>query len=68
MEGEGLSTRIKPWLEEDVQWVFISDLKLDEDSLLVRDEKNRCYSIQLNTRRVRKTQCGSTFPPQKPRH
>ena len=30
--------------EEDNQWLFISDLKLGENSLLVRDEKNRCYS------------------------
>jgi hypothetical protein len=43
-------TRIKFWREEDNQWLFISDLKLAGNSLLVRDEKNRCYSIYLNAR------------------
>ena len=34
-------TRIKFWRgEEDNQWLFISDLKLAGDSLLVRDEKS----------------------------
>jgi hypothetical protein len=43
-------TRIKFWREEDNQWLFISDLKLAGNSLLVRDEKNRCDSIYLNAR------------------
>lgn len=61
-------TRIKFWRgEEDNQWLFISDLKLAGASLLVRDEKNRCYSIYLNTKRVKKAPCGNTFPPQEPR-
>ncbi len=61
-------TRIEFWRgEEDNQWVFISDLKIAADSLLVRDEKNRCYSIYLNERRVKKTPCGSDFPPQEAR-
>ena len=61
-------TRIEFWRgEEDNQWVFISDLKFADNSLLVRDEKNRCYSIDLNTKHVKKAQCGSVFPPQEPR-
>jgi hypothetical protein len=61
-------TRIKFWQgEEDNQWLFISDLKLSADSLFARDEKNRCYSINLNTRRVRKMECGNAFPPQRSR-
>ena len=61
-------TRTEFWRgEEDNQWVFISDLKLAAKSLLVRDEKNRCYSIELNTKHVKKAQCGSVFPPQEPR-
>jgi len=61
-------TRIEFWRgEEDNQWLFISDLKIAGDSLLVRDEKNRCYSIYLNARRVKKTPCGSDFPPQEAR-
>jgi hypothetical protein len=60
-------TRIKLWREEDNQWLFISDMKLTGNSLLVRDEKNRCYSISLNSRRVKKDPCGNAFPPQEPR-
>jgi hypothetical protein len=61
-------TRIKFWPgEEDNQWLFISDLKLAGNFLLVRDEKNRCYSIYLNARRANKVPCDNAFPPQDPR-
>lgn len=61
-------TRVHWWRgEEDNQWLFISDLKLAEHSLLVRDEKNRCYLISVRTRRVDKHPCGDGFPPQTPR-
>jgi len=48
---------IKPFLEEDVQWVFISDLKLSGKTLLVRDEKSRCYTVDLVTTHVQKSRC-----------
>src|SRR5579872_693135 len=54
-------THIKPWIEEDNQWVFISDLKLEADSLFVRDESSRCYSIDLSTTHVKKRPCSSAF-------
>lgn len=61
-------TRIEFWRgEEDNQYVFISDLKFADNSLFVRDEKNRCYLIDLNTKHVRKAQCDSVFPTQEPR-
>jgi hypothetical protein len=61
-------TRIEFWRgEEDNQWVFISDMKLVANTILVRDEKNRCYSIPLSGKHVKKTRCGNTFPPQDPR-
>ncbi|MGB6475725.1 MAG: hypothetical protein WBF04_16875 [Candidatus Sulfotelmatobacter sp.] len=47
-------TEIDPKLEEDVQWVFIIDLRLSGNSLLVKDEKSRCFSINLDTRVVEK--------------
>ena len=50
-------THIKPWVEEDTQWVFISDLSLLGTSLLVKDESSRCHLIDLRTRHVKKTQC-----------
>lgn len=54
-------TRIKPWLEEDVQWVFITNLKLVDDSLAIRDGKARCYLLSLKTHRVRKAPCSKVF-------
>ena len=61
-------TRIKFWREEDNQWIFVSDLKFAGDALLVRNEKNRCYSIFLNSKHVKKLQCGTVLPSQEPRH
>lgn len=52
---------IKFWVEEDVQWVFITDLKLIDNSLFVRDERPRCYSIDLKRKNVKKLQCGNIF-------
>jgi hypothetical protein len=66
-EVKVLHTRIKFWVEEDNQWVFISDMKLAANSILVRNEKNRCYSISLTTKHVKKTHCGNAFPRQEPR-
>jgi hypothetical protein len=57
-------THIKFWIEEDVQWVFITDLKLMDSSLFVRDDKARCYAVDINTHRVRKAPCGAAFGQQ----
>jgi hypothetical protein len=53
--------------EEDNQWVFISDMTLAGNTLLVRDEKNRCYSVYVKTKHVKRHRCDSIFPPQEPR-
>jgi hypothetical protein len=50
-------TKIEAFLEEDVQWVFITRLAFKENSLLVQDEKSRCYKIDLTTRQVVKKNC-----------
>lgn len=47
-------TPIDPRMEEDVQWVFITELKLSGDFLLVEDEKGRCFAINLTTRGVKR--------------
>jgi hypothetical protein len=52
---------IKFWMEACVQSIFIKDLKLADNSLVVRDELSRCYSVDLTKRRVRKCDCGSVF-------
>lgn len=51
------TVHIKFWMEEDVQWIFITDLKLDANALLIRDEKSRCYRLDLNKKRVEKETC-----------
>ncbi len=43
-----------PKLERDVQWVFITHLKISGDTLLVRDEKERCFAVALTTRSVKR--------------
>jgi len=48
---------VKAWLEEDNQWIFISDLKLSDDALVVRDERSRCYRVDLASRHVQKSRC-----------
>jgi hypothetical protein len=55
-------TEINPNLEEDVQWVFIKDLKLAGNSVWVKDEKSRCYSIDLNTNAVERKPGCRAFP------
>jgi len=43
--------------EEDNQWVYISDLKLEPNALFIKDERERCYSLDLNTRHVKREHC-----------
>ena len=50
-------THFNPWLEADVQLVFITELKLVGGSLFVRDGKARCYTINLRNHRVHKIAC-----------
>jgi len=50
-------THIRRKLEEDVQWIFISHLAVDGGNLLVRDEKSRCYTLDLGKHHVRKAAC-----------
>jgi hypothetical protein len=42
-----------PALEEDVQWVFIKQLRLDNGKLLVVSERDQVYSVDLKTRAVK---------------
>jgi hypothetical protein len=45
---------IDPRLEEDVQWIAITELELSGNELFVKDEKGRCFAIDLDTRRVKR--------------
>jgi NTP pyrophosphatase (non-canonical NTP hydrolase) len=46
--------KIDPSLEQDVQWVFITGLAVQDNTLLVTNEKNEQYILDLMTRKVEK--------------
>jgi hypothetical protein len=43
---------IDPNLEEDVQWVFIKALKIQDGRLMVTSERERAYQIDVNTKAI----------------
>ena len=43
--------------EEDNQWVYISDLRLEGNTISIKDETDKCYSLDLNTRHVKQATC-----------
>ncbi len=48
---------INPFIEEDVQWIYITGLKLSGNALLIRNEAGRCYRLDLAKKSVRKDTC-----------
>ena len=44
--------RIDPKLEEDVQWVFIKALRVQDGTLIVTPERGKTYRVDLKTRAV----------------
>ena len=46
------TNRIDPKLEEDVQWVFIKTLTLQDDALIVSSENDNVYRVDLKTKAV----------------
>jgi hypothetical protein len=55
------TNRIEPGLEEDVQWVFIKAMSVEDAVLLVTSERGNTYQIDLNARAV--TQSGAASSP-----
>lgn len=53
---------IKFWIEEDVQWIYISRLELVGESLYVMDEKPRCFSLDLAGRHIKRLKCATLQP------
>lgn len=43
--------------EEDNQWIYISYMKLEQNTLFIKDERSRCYRLSLNTRHVQRIRC-----------
>lgn len=55
--------RMEKGVEHDLQWIFITDLRLgDRSHLVVRDEALRCYSVDLDTKSARRMACAKAFP------
>lgn len=52
---------IDPNLEEDVQWVFIKALNIQDGRLMVTSERGKTYQVDLKTKEV--TQSGSRPSP-----
>jgi hypothetical protein len=48
------TVKIDPNLEEDVQWVFITTLAARDHALLVTNEKNQQYTVDLKTKKIEK--------------
>ncbi|BCU75952.1 hypothetical protein [Luteolibacter sp. LG18] len=48
---------VDPLLEKDVQWVFITALKLEGDVITVTDEKNKTYTVDLREHLKKCTGC-----------
>src|SRR6266513_5850648 len=44
--------RIDPKLEEDVQWVFIKALRVQNGALIIMPERGKTYQVDLKTRAV----------------
>src|SRR6266496_4114060 len=46
------TNRIDPTLEEDVQWVFIKTLSIQDGTLIVTSERGETYRVDLKTKAV----------------
>ena len=44
------TNRIDPNLEEDVQWVFIKMLNIEDGRLMVTSERGKTYQVDVNTK------------------
>jgi hypothetical protein len=55
------TNRIDPKLEEDVQWVFISELSLRDGTLIVKSERGTTYQVDLRTKAI--TESNATRSP-----
>jgi hypothetical protein len=48
------SVRLDRNLEEDVQWVFVTRLAVHDNNLVVTNEKNESFAVDLRTKKVQK--------------
>ena len=45
---------LQPGLEKDVQWVFIEKMKLEQNNLLITDERARQFIVDLKTKQIKR--------------
>src|SRR5260370_35585296 len=43
--------------EIDNQWIYVSNLRLEQNAFFIKDERSRCYRLDLNTRRGKRDRC-----------
>jgi hypothetical protein len=55
------TNRIDPKLEEDIQWVFISELSFRDGTLIVKSERGTTYRVDLRTKAI--TECDAARSP-----
>jgi len=44
----------KFWLEKDVQTIYITEMKIENQRMMIRNEKDEVYSLDLKTKNVSK--------------
>ena len=54
------TNRIDPTLEEDVQWVFIKTLSVQDGTLIVTSERGETYRVDLKTKTVTQSEQPNT--------
>jgi hypothetical protein len=57
------TNRTDPKLEEDVQWVFISKLRVQDGTLMVTSERGKTYQIDLKTKAITESDLAGSPAP-----
>ena len=57
------TNRIDPNLEEDVQWVFIKALNIQDGRLMVTSESGKTYQVDVNTKAITQPESVSSPSP-----
>jgi hypothetical protein len=57
------TNRIDPNLEEDVQWVFIKALNIQDGRLIVTSERGKTYQVDVNTKAITHSESVSSPSP-----
>jgi hypothetical protein len=56
------TNQIDPNLEEDLQWVFIQDLSIQDGALMVKSERGQTYQVDLKTKAIKQSDSASSPP------